>query len=89
MFEDLLYGAIGGAGWSITGYVNKLRHDTETVTPFSFKQFIYSGVLGAIVGVTASKLGMDFESANALFVAYGGTALLNEGLKWLWLKIQP
>jgi len=87
MFEDLYYGVIGGVGWSITGYVNKLRHEPDT--QFSFKQFIYSGFLGATVGAVARQMGVDFETANTLFVTYGGTAILNEGLKWIWLKIQP
>ena len=87
MFEDILYGIGGGAGWSVYSYINKLR--AEPTLEFSFGKFAYTVVLGGFVGVIASVFKVDFESAGALWITFGGTGLLNEVFKriWNWAKI--
>ena len=85
MFEDILYGIGGGISWSVFSYVNKLRANPDL--EFKFSKLAYSGALGAVVGIVASMMKVDFTSANALLATFAGTAVLNEAFKWLWLKL--
>ena len=87
MFEDILYGVVGGVSYSILAYLGKWR--AEPTLEFSFGKLLYSGTLGVVVGVIASVMKVDFTSAGALWVTFGGTALLNEGFKrlWNWAKV--
>ena len=62
-WTGVLWGVVSGIGWGILGYGReKQKEDPKKPISFSWKYFIKTVVIGAIVGAYAGYTGMPIET---------------------------
>lgn len=62
-YVGILWGAVSGIGWGILGYGReKQKENSKNPVSFSWKNFLKTIVIGAIVGAYAGYTGMPIET---------------------------
>jgi len=79
---SLLYGALGGVGWGIVGYVTAKSKDTDT--EFELKYFAKSVLVGAAFGIYAAYTGVPIDSVVGSAAAVPITGLVEKVVTFLF-----
>lgn len=80
--SSLLWGALGGVGWGIVGYVSNKSKDTKT--EFELKYFAKSVLVGAGFGIYAAYTGMPIDGVAASAAAVPITGLVEKIVTVIW-----